>query len=212
MESYVDDMSKMALALTSAQMAKDVAVSEYGIGEDIATHFLGWSNKYLLLIFQMKKALTLLSPEEKFNRCKELCETMRKYWGIASLTMVAEGYCSLDATQTENTQLATAFLDKNKPVFECITVSHASLDDSGSVTPVSMVAAPYTVGVGKVVDWRDVLVYPESADKYLKQAKYPKMLRNSLMENPVDEFGEGQAIKIRDEMNELGFIVQDFTV
>ncbi len=212
MEQYVDDVGKMALALTSAQLAKDVAVSEHGIGEDIATHFLGWSPKYLMLIAQMKQSVTNMSQEIKFNKCKELCELMRKYWGIASLTMVAEGYCSFDVAQTKNTSLAAAFVDKEKSVSECITVSHASIDESDSVTPVSMVAAPYTVSIGKRVDWQEMLFYPEKADKYIKQAKYPKMMRNSLMGNVVEDVSQGQIMRIRDEIDQLGFMVQDFTV
>jgi hypothetical protein len=39
-EQYVNDFSKMALALTSAQMAKDEAVSEHGLGEELSIHFL----------------------------------------------------------------------------------------------------------------------------------------------------------------------------
>lgn len=212
MEQYVDDIGKMALALTSAQLAKDVAVSEHGIGEDIATHFLGWSPKYLMLIAQMKQSVTNMSQEVKFDKCKELCELMRKYWGIASLTMVAEGYCSFDSAQTKNVSLAAAFIDKEKSVSECITVSHVAIDESESVTPVSMVAAPYTVSIGKRVDWQDTLFYPEKADKYIKQAKYPKMMRNSMMGTVVDDVSQGQIMRIRDEIDQLGFMVQDFTV
>ena len=212
MEQYVDDFGKMALALTSAQLAKDVAISEHGIGEDVATHFLGWSPKYLMLIAQMKQSVTNLPHEIKFEKCKELCELMRKFWGIASLTMVAEGYCSYDAAQTKGSSLAAAFVDRDNSVSECITISHASIDDSDSVTPVSMVAAPYSVSIGKKVDWAEMLFYPEKADKYLKQAKYPQMIRNSLMGNVVDEVSQGQIMRVRDEIDELGFLIQDFTV
>lgn len=211
MEQYVDDISKMALALTSAQLAKDVAIGEYGIGEDVATHFLGWSNKYLMLIFQMKSETGRLNPEDKFLKCKELCEHMRRYWGVASITMVAEGYCSLDSQKTKQLDLSDAFLDKNNPVFECITISHVSIDEYGEVGQVAMVAAPYSVSIGKKVAWQEVLVYPESVDKYIKQTKYPKMLRNSMFELPQDDVSAPQLAKIRDEINDLGFMAQDFT-
>jgi hypothetical protein len=57
-----------------------------------------------------------------------------------------------------------------------------------------------------------MLFYPEKADKYLKQAKYPQMIRNSLMGNVVDEVSQGQIMRVRDEIDELGFLIQDFTV
>lgn len=210
MEQYVDDFSKMALALTSAQLAKDTAISDHGIGEDVATHFLGWSPRYLMLIFQMKNDISRLSHDERFSKCKDLCETMRKYWAVSSITMVSEGYCSLDAEKTNGIELSSAFLDSEMPVLECLTISHTSIYDDNSVTPVSMVAAPYSIGLGKKVNWHELLFYPEKADKHIRQARYPTMLRRSLMETPVDA-SETRLNRIRDEMDEMGFMVQDFT-
>jgi hypothetical protein len=39
---YPDEFSKIALALTSAQMAKKIFIEESGIGEDLAFNFIGW--------------------------------------------------------------------------------------------------------------------------------------------------------------------------
>lgn len=209
MEEYVNDYAKMALALASAQLAKDTAVKEHGIGEDISTHFMGWNEEDLIAVAQMKDTISRNSHEDRFLRCKTLCETLRKYWWITSITMVSEGYCSLDSSKTENYDLATAFTDTKMPVLECITVSHVTVDPSGAVSPVSMVAAPYSMKVGRIVEWRDVLVYPEITPKNLRQYKYPLMLSNSMLEQPVDEASPEVVMQARAEIDAAGFLLQE---
>lgn len=211
MEAYIDDFGKMALALTSAQMAKDSAIGEGGIGEELATHFLGWSSEYLVLVIQMKSELAARDQETKFFSCKELCESMRKNWGVSSITMVAEGYCSFDSSATKGVELASAFANNIGSVHECLTVSHATVDDDGDVSPVSMVAAPFKVGFGKKVLWGELLVYPERADEFLRQAKYPHMLRRSLMQTPLFEINRAQILAAKDDIEMMGFLVQDMS-
>lgn len=211
MDTYVNDLSKMALALTSAQMAKDNAVKEYGVGEEVALHFLGWTPERLSVVCQMQAHVTKLKPNEKFERCSMMSSMIRRLWGATSITMVSEGYCSKDTSKTKNMDLATAFADKNLPVFECISVSHVSVGEDGGIGPVSMVAAPFTVILGKVVEWHDVLVYPDKAEEHISQRKYPTMLRKSLSE-PVadlDNLSLDQIADMRRETDNLGFLVQD---
>ncbi len=181
MQEYISEISKMALALTSGQMAKDEAVKEHGVGEELAVHFMGWTGDNLGIICQMGEALSKSSKEDRFAASMNLCSILKQYWWVTALTMVSEGYCSLDRAATEDQDLATAFTDPSKPVVECLTVMHAQMDDGGRVSPVSMVAAPYRIGVGRNVMWNDILVYPEKADSHIKNAKYPTMLRRALM-------------------------------
>ena len=210
MENYIDDFSKMALALTSAQMAKDEAIKEHGVGEELAMHFLSWADDSLVAICQMDAKTSALSPEEKLHAASSLCFILRKYWWSTALTMVSEGYCSLDSYATKNIELAEAFLNPKLPVYECITVSHASIDEEGQITPVSMVAAPFTLKAGREVEWREVLVYPEKADKHLKQTKYPKMLRTSLTGETTSDVNNKTMTKVRAEIAALGFLIQEF--
>ena len=210
MDSYVNDLSKMALALTSAQMAKDAAVKEHGVGEDLAVHFLGWSGDELVIICQMKEEISRMDPLDRFNRCKDLCTFLRRYWWVTAITMVSEGYCSMDAQATKDVDLATAFADSSMPVVECLAVSHTSIVDMGVISPVSMVAAPYSFQVGRAVNWMDTLVYPETAINHIKQHKYPTMLRRSLMEN-IEDTDEGEQMgQIRALVDATGFFMQEF--
>ena len=52
---YPDEFSKIALALTSAQLAKQGFVSELGVGEDLAFNFIGWKDGKVLAIVQLSK-------------------------------------------------------------------------------------------------------------------------------------------------------------
>lgn len=212
MDTYVNDMSKMALALTSAQMAKDAAVQEYGVGEEIAMHFLGWSPLHLMLVCQMREDVSKMSPEDRFERCAVACSMMRRLWGVTSITMVSEGYCSKDATKTKGLELSKAFANPDLPVYECIAVTHVTLEEDGSVLPVSMVAAPFTIEVGKNVRWHDVMVYPEIAEKHTTQHRYPKMLKRTIKEEPFsDEVTPDQIADMKAEIFSVGFLVQEFS-
>ncbi len=209
MEQYVNDFSKMALALTSAQMAKDDAVQEHGVGEEIAIHFLAWVEDGLIAICQMNADTSKMDPETRFIRCKELCKILRKELWATAITMVSEGYCSLDSHKTSNMDLAAAFADPKLPVYECITISHTSIDDeSGHVAPVSMVAAPYKMGVGRKVEWKEVLVYPEKAEEHTKQAKYPTMLRRVLQMSPDESINDESLAAAAEKIVSLGFSMQ----
>lgn len=209
-DNYVDDFSKMALALTSAQMAKDEAIKEFGVGEELALHFLAWADDSLVAICQMNNKTSALPPEQKFEASANLCAILRKYWWCTAMTMVSEGYCSLDSQATKDIELSKAFLNPRLPVYECVTVSHASISEDGEITPVSMVAAPFVLKIGREVEWRDTLIYPEKADQYIKQTKYPKMLRRSLNHEPVEEVSNEIMTQVRADIDALGFLVQEF--
>ena len=209
MEQYVNDFSKMALALTSAQMAKDEAISEHGLGEELSIHFLAWLDNTLIAICQMNAETGKLNPEIRFDRCKELCKVLRRDMWSTAITMVSEGYCSLDSYKTKNMDLAVAFADQSLPVYECITVSHTSIDeDNDHVSPVSMVAAPYRIDVGRKVNWKEVLVYPEKADEYTRQTKYPTMHRKVLQMDPDESTTGDNLAMATSKIHDLGFIMQ----
>ena len=209
MDEYINEFSKMALALTSAQLAKETAVKEYGIGEEVATHFLGWQGPRLAIICQMRNDLFRSDIQERLIQSKDLCSILRKYWWISSLSMVAEGYCSYDKEKTSGISLSEAFLDKKMPVRECITVSHVSVDSDGTVNKPAMVAAPYSAHVGRNIEWHETLVYPQKPEKNLAQSKWPTMLHRTMKEEPVPDINEAQMANARQELSLMGFIVQE---
>ena len=74
-----------------------------------------------------------------------------------------------------------------------------------------MVAIPYSYGVGRVVDWADTLVYPEGADKQLRNGLYPRMLQSVLAEKIVKDMPMESFDELRLLIKANGFFIQEFT-
>lgn len=208
MQQYVDDMGKMALALTSAQLAKDEAVKEFGAKEELALHFLAWMDNALVAICQMSPDTAKMDASARFARCKSLCEILRLRMWCTALTMVSEGYCSLDASKTNGIELSSAFGDPAFPIHECVTVSHVSIDEhTNHIAPVSMVAAPYSVSMDQSVNWKDILVYPEKATQHTKQTKYPMMLHKTMQIKPDESIDDETLNSVQEQIESLGFVI-----
>ena len=211
-EDYDTSFSKMALVMTAAQLPKTTTVKEMGVGEDLTMNFFGWVDGRMSIVCQMKRELMKLSPDKRLHIAAELCSVLRRYWGVDSISMVAEGYCSPDQNNTKDVELSTDFLNSNSKVKECITISHAETEPDGRApSHVTMVAIPYSYGVGRVVDWADTLVYPEGADKQLRNGLYPRMLQSVLAEKIVKDMPMESFDELRLLIKANGFFIQEFT-
>lgn len=209
-DNYASEFSKIALALTSGQLAKSTFVEELGAGEDIAFNFIGWQGSQIAVITQLSKAYMKLEQTERLNKCISMCRILKKYWDIDAITMLAEGYCSRDPGQTKGLDLHKAFEDKLHGVTECLTVTHAQTEEYGVVS-ITLVAAPYSYNVEKEVEYEDVLVYPEGAVNVVRDKNYPAMMYKILIdEEEHEDFEEVEMFSAIEEMNELGFHSQVF--
>ena len=208
--SYSDNFSKLALAATSSQLAKVVCVKEFGVGEDLTFNFMGWNGDELIIVCQLRKDMMLVDPEERFSRCKFMCGSLRKYWGVTAITMVAEGYCSLDPTKVFNTELAKAYVDPDSGVQECITLTHGEIGGENNEVEVNLIALPYTYELGRDVVWLEMLIYPTKAQEVLKNSKYPQMLKSSLKTSLADEVGPDDDDQLREAILSSGFYIQEF--
>lgn len=210
MDEYDDCLSKIALVMTAAQLAKSNTVKEVGIGEDLSMNFFGWVNSRLIIVCQMKKELMALSPDRRLHVAAELCSVLRRYWGVDSIAMVAEGYCSSDQSKTKGIELATAFLDPKIDVRECITVSHAGVEPDGRAPSyVSMAAIPYSYGLNRTVEWSEMLVYPNGPDAQLRNGLYPRMLQSVLAEKVVNDLPIESFDELRALIKSNGFFIQE---
>ena len=211
MDDYDDSLSKMALVMTAAQLAKSNTVKEDGIGEDLSMNFFGWVDDHLAIVCQMKRELMSLSTDKRLHIAAELCSVLRRYWGVNSLAMVAEGYCSANQAKTKDMELSMAFLDHNIGVKECITVSHAGVEiDGRAPSYVSMVAIPYSYGFNKSIDWSEILVYPNGPDAQLRNGLYPRMLQSVLAEKVIDDLPKESYDELRILIKHNGFYIQEF--
>ena len=204
-EIYQDEFAKVSLALTSAQIAKRGFVGDFGVGEDLSFNFIGWKNGKIRVITQLNKELMKESPPLRLGRCMDMCRILKAHWEIDSISMIAEGYCSTDPIKTKGLDLAKAFLEPDKDVNECITVTHVETvyDDDPMLTLVSI---NYKYASGNKVEFDDVRVYPQGAVNVLRDKSYPAMLYKSVRDSSyIDETEEEVVV---DKLVHMGFHVQ----
>lgn len=185
-----------------------MSVKEFGVGEDLTFNFMGWIDDRLEIICQMKKPVMALEHADRLMRSGHLCTALRKYWGVTDLTMIAEGFCSKDASKTKGLDLAKVYADRDSDVMECITVAHASL--AGDKMLSDLVALPYKYLADNDIEWGEILTYPGNADKVLRNSSFPKMLRKSLSESIfMEELPDEAYYELREAINNNGFYIQE---
>ena len=204
---YPDEFSKIALALTSAQLAKQGFVSELGVGEDLAFNFIGWKDGKVLTIVQLSKKHMQEKPIDRLQRCAAMLNILKGFWDIDSISMVAEGYCSPDVEKTRGLDLQKAFLDETTGVSECITVTHAESDEMGGAE-LTLVSIAYEYLAKNRMLFKPITVYPDGAVRTLRDKSYPALLYKTIMEQYiVNEKDEDEAAEA---INNLGFHLQVF--
>jgi hypothetical protein len=204
---YPDEFAKIALALTSAQLAKQMFVEESGVGEDLAFNFIGWKDGRLLTITQMGKKFMKEPPVDRLQRCASMLRMIRGFWNVDSITMVAEGYCSPDIEKTRGLDLAKAFLDEKNEVSECVTITHAEQDDEGGAE-ITLVSTSYKYRLNRRAVFEPITVYPNGAVNVLRDKSYPALLYKTVSEDyVVEEMEEEDAAEA---INNLGFHLQVF--
>jgi hypothetical protein len=204
---YPDEFSKIALALTSAQLAKQGFVSEAGVGEDLAFNFIGWKDGKVLTIVQLSKKHMQEKPIDRLQRCAAMLSILKGFWDIDSISMVAEGYCSPDVEKTRGLDLQKAFLDETTGVSECITVTHAESDEMGGAE-LTLVSIAYEYLAKNRMLFKPITVYPDGAVRTLRDKSYPALLYKTVMEQYiVNEKDEDEAAEA---INNLGFHLQVF--
>lgn len=183
-ERYPEPDSKLALAIKSTMVAKEEAVREHGLGEDLTFALWGWSGDQLRAIGALSQEKMLEPHQERANRIAMGATVFRQGWGVDAFIFVAEGFVSLDATKTAGRPLREVFIEPGSPVSECLTFTY--VDAAGY----DIVTQPYQVGLGRQVTWFPLLRSDNTT--LFRDSLYPKILQLALRLNyepaPVDEF------------------------
>lgn len=191
MNDYPDAMSKMALSLTSAQLAKDLMVDEFGIGEDLAFNFFFWRDNQLIMVVQMKKETMRLPVVARLPRCMDMCAAVRTFWGADAISLVAEGFETIDKERLNGRELEQAFIEDPNLVKECITVTHCEKNHINDDFEVTLVSNSYTYELGRKIVWGEPVGYTRGTETILRKSPIPQMLtmvlQNKVEENPTDE-------------------------
>lgn len=191
-DAYPDVEGKIAICLQSSMVAKEMAVSELGVGEDLTFSLFGWLGQDMRVISTLSRELMAEEPEKRLEKTALAATVMRKGWQCDSITFVAEAFCSLDHEATRGKDLRALFARPNSPVHECLTVTHVEEDS------VMLVTQPYRVGLGRKVEWMNPLLNLDA--KGLRDARYPAIFEEILkMDAPdyenidIQEFHEALA-------------------
>jgi galactitol-specific phosphotransferase system IIB component len=210
MDEYPDDMSKIALTITSAQLAKDLMVDEYGIGEDLAFTFFGWRENRLSMVVQLRNDFMRVPVIERIPRCQVMCNLMRTAWAIDAITLVAEGFETLDKRKLEGKDLRQAFVEGKGLVRECVTVTHCEINEVNGNTDTTVATVPYSYEIGRSIEWGETTGYTRNLDTLMKTAPVPQMLREALSLSPVEEYSDEELDAFIRAMHVDGFNIEEF--
>lgn len=208
-DSYVGEFSKLALALTSGQLAKRAFVYDLGIGEDLNFNFIGWQNNRVIIIVQLEKRYMNMPIEQRFQKCAAMCRALRQYWGVDGITMIAEGWCSKDPEKTKGLDLAKAFIKKDSGVQECLSITHAQVNDGDDIS-ITVMASPYKYSNGRDIEFGDLLFYSDGGVNIVRDKKFPAMLYKCLGEEVIYDLPREAMDEVLDMMRANGFYTQEF--
>lgn len=210
MEEYPDDMSKIALTITSAQVAKDLMVEEYGLGEDLAFNFFGWRENRLSMVAQLRNEYMQVPVLERIPRCQAMCNTIRVAWAVDAISLVAEGFETFDKTRLNGKDLRQAFADGKNIVKECITVTHCEINEVTGEAETTIASVPYSYQVGRSIEWGETTGYTRNLDEIMRTAPVPKMLRDAMSLAPMNEYSDEEMDAMIHAMHLDGFNVEEF--
>lgn len=172
MEEQSDRLGKLALCVSSCILAKENLIEEEGIGEDLPFTLFGWRGSSLAIVAQLHSSLMKEEQTERLSRLYFCASMFRMGWAVDAMTFMAEAYCSDNPDETFGSQLDVLFASGNMNVSECITFTHVDENQ------ISLVLAPYKIGLGRKVEWKKVVHQDEA--KGLRDSAYLQLLTECL--------------------------------
>ncbi len=169
-DRYPDKYAKMALAITSTQVAKQNIVDQFGIGEDLPFMFMGWHGDTLAVMLGFGQEDMRLPVPERLPKVSMACNVMRVLYWVDSITFVAEGFMSKEPFQLKGRELSKAFADNDTgKVSECLTTSHVWINRKDQPEAMLM-STPYTYVVGRHIVWGENSAYSSGIGRVLRDA------------------------------------------
>lgn len=172
MESYPTSNDKIALAVSSSMAAKEIAVKQYGIGEELSFTIFGWRDDRLAIVANLAQKFMREEQDVRLNRCHRAAQVIRRGWAVDAFTFLAEAFCSTDSTRSVGQDLRQLFIDRDPNVFECLTFTHVTSDN------IDLVSVPYSLQLGATVEWHEPIRNVNASG--LRDSAYPKIFSAAL--------------------------------
>lgn len=151
------DATQYALeALTHTKEAKEDIVTTGGIGTDLQPSLFAWSDDghgYAIL------TTGIADPLQELHRTVAAIATLAAGTRTHTVAVVKEGYAAERGTQDDPRPLVQRFAAGDTTVHECFTVVTVTAHGDAAFA-----IQPYTVGLGRVVQWHDHDLVPIPVD------------------------------------------------
>ena len=200
---FPSSFDKLALAVEATQVAKDLTVQSEGIGEDLNMNLFGWRGDKLAILVQLANTHRI-NKEQRMNTLLNGACLIRQGWGVDSITLVAEGFCSIKPSETSGQDLAKLFAEPDSPVKECLTFTHAETGNEDVI----YITIPYSLLIGRKVSFDTPLIYP--GGQVMRDLRYPAVLRGALRlgyEEPESEDLDTYYETLAEQITDNGFEV-----
>ncbi len=211
MDKYDDAMSKMALGLTSSQVAKNYMVEDFGVGEELPFTFFMWSGGDLTLAIQLRRELMQQPVESRLSRCQSMCMAIcSAVPSVTAISFIAEGFETLDKNRLGGRDLRSAFIEEDDLVRECITVTHCEKLPQTANLEITLLSLPYEYKLGRTVEWGRPLGFVSGMDKVLKTSSVSQMLRSALSQPSGDYYSDDDIDILFNKIISSGFNIEGF--
>jgi len=207
-DSYPDVYAKLALAITSTQLAKQNAVEEFGIGEDLPFMFMGWRDDYLSVIMVFGRSQMKQPVAKRLPAVQMVAGVLRSVYWVDSITFIAEGYMSKAPWDLRGQTLTDAFVAKSAKVAECITSSHVSTNSHGEPA-VMLMSTPYNTLIGKHVLWGDQATFSQGVGSVLQDTPVLNVLLKGMGEE-CERMDQQEQEEVVSHLFSQGVSVQEF--
>lgn len=201
----------MALGLTSAQVAKNYIVEDFGIGEDLPFTFFFWQGGDLLFAAQMKREFMLLAVEDRLSHCGQMAALIASsFMNVSAITFVAEAFETLDKTRLDGRDLRTAFVEEKDLVRECLTITHCERNAVNGELELTLASLPYEYNLGRSIEWGAPLGFVGGVDKVLKTSAVSRVLLGALSVEPEILTNDADIEALFSSLTANGFNIQGF--
>ncbi len=203
MNKYPEILDKVALAVESAKVAKQMVVQQEGIGEDLGFSLMAWEDDDLRAVVQLS-GLFMGDHEDRYGRIVQAACVLRQGWGATAFTMVAEGYCSTNPDESKGKDMAQMFASPSCDfVRECLAFTHV---EDGEML---FVVVPYKYEPPRKVVFSGPLQHEGAS--VLRDGRYPMSLHRALgleIQHEDEDYDEEELRDLLAQgLKELGFEV-----
>jgi hypothetical protein len=172
MNEYPEILDKVALAVESAKVAKQMVVQQEGIGEDLGFSLMAWEDDDLRAVVQLS-GLFMTDHEERYALMVQAACILRQGWKATAFTMVAEGYCSTNPNESKGKDMAQMFASPSCDfVRECLAFTHVERGE------MLFVVVPYKYVPPRKVMFAEPLQHQGAS--VLRDGRYPLSLHRAL--------------------------------